>query len=92
MFHFQSLFELTICGQPEIRFQNFEFHTEDEALAAKIRRNSRFGIDVWEEDADTLKVQAAETMAKLGPKRRGRPPKVKIIDGMRTSEPKENQE
>ena len=92
MYHFQSLFNLTIPGTPEIKFANGEFSTDDEAVANRLRKNSKFGQDLWEVEPEILQEQARDAMAKLAPlKRRGRPPKVQVITGKITTDQKEKE-
>lgn len=91
MYHFQSLFKLEICGQPPIKFEGYEYDTEDEAIANRIRNNSRFGQDVWEVDKETLEEQAREALSRPVQKKRGRPLKTQIVTGIRTSELSEKQ-
>ena len=84
MYHFQSLGRnVDICGDPVIRFRNYEFSTDDEKIAERIRKNSCFGREYWEDNIKFDLPQGATQ--EETPKRRGRPPKIRVIDGARTT-------
>jgi len=86
MYHFQSLGRnVDICGTPVIKFRDYEFSTDDPVVAERIRRNSCFGREYWEDgikfDVNGVEIpQAVET-----PRRKpGRPPKTQVVSGART--------
>jgi len=91
-YYFQSLNKLEICGKPVINFYNFEYETEDGAIANRIRNNSRFGIDMWEVTPEVYKEKIEAATLSNPQKRRGRPPKIQIVTGSRTSELQEKHE
>lgn len=62
--------------------RNYEIRTEDEKIAEKIRKNIFFGSDLFE---ITPSVLLADPVKAEEAKKRGRPPKVKIVQGMRDS-------
>jgi hypothetical protein len=85
MFRFESKFRShDLCGNPTISFYNYEYMTDDPVIAERIRKAC--GRDIWEITPELYQQQMEEGKKGEAPKRRGRPPKVKIVDGMRTSE------
>ena len=57
MYHFQSKnASPVICGDPVITFSHFAFDTDDEKIAERLRKNSKFGQDIWEVTDEELTV------------------------------------
>ena len=83
-YQFQSqLRNLQIQGVGE--FKDFLFETDSEEVAARLKKNSGFNINIWE--------VIGESPDSPVPKRKpGRPPKVRVVTGMRTSEVNERDE
>lgn len=67
-------------------FRDHQFSTNDEEVAKKLRANSYFGSHFWEITPEVLREEMAKNPALVEQKRRGRPPKLQVVSGVRTSE------
>lgn len=89
MHTFQSKFrnhDLQLSNKKVVQFKNYEFKTDNDELASLVR--ARLSHDIWELDAivEQVKVEPKPEVVAEVSKKRGRPFKTQVVQGMRASQ------
>lgn len=87
MFTFQSLsrsLDLQLSNKKVVEFRAWTYSTKDASIAELIRE--RVGNDIWEVGSilEHVKLESSEEPQEVK-RRRGRPPKNQVVQGMRTT-------
>jgi hypothetical protein len=88
MFIFQTLhgnsFDFQLKSKKAISFHGGMYSTNDPEIAEELR--ARQNHDFWEVPPDLVEDPVTHIIEEKVPKRKGRPPKVQVVQGARSSD------